>query len=235
MKKMCVFLLALILTVLPAASLALEMTELPATWQELCDMLPPMPEVEPGSVQLLFPSYDSVIDDSSAFTIYCDNNQWKSAIAIVYIYNVGFNYDESIGAFVSQPERAKDIALVGKCGLVTGGIAIDGGTDENGWLSQLEIYFDEEASIQIMSEISWPEDSEVNLNFASNENPGYIMPVVISTLELDNGTLVINRFADKTSVLLRGKNKEVIAEATYPEYSEYSAQFMPLFAPLAAE
>ncbi len=190
-------------------------------------MLPDMPTSDPENVAVRFPAVDMVEWSMSNMEIYCDKAQWAAAAGEIGGFSLEFAYDEKIGAYVmdeqSQQKYSTATTMKG-----TGFIAI-GNQDENGWVKNVVIYFDQAAAKQPLfnSADTWKWDSVTDTSI-----PNHMVACVRLRKNLENGVLDVWRYADRTEAIQYDADGNVVEQKTYPEYSEFCKQFT-LLAPAA--
>lgn len=223
MKKAISFLLTLAMLCLPLLGLA-ETLELPDTYEALRAMMPDLPDSEPENVALRFPYFEEDSDGSIEF--YCDPAQWMAATGNAGGHGLSFVYDEQLGAYVYADEQSKMMfSMAIASGTGVGGIAV-GSRDENDWVRNFVVYFDEDASAQLCWESpdTWKWDSMTDRSGAN-----YLVPCLRLQKHLDESSILeVNRYADRTEAILYDNDFNVLQQQTYPEYSEFCAQFAPL-------
>ncbi len=222
MRRLCGWLLALVMLCIPVLGLAEGIDPLPETYEELCAMLPDMPTSDPENVAVRFPAVGD-----SGIKIYCDKAQWAAAMAEMgdfMHFSLEFEYDEKIGAYVTDEQSRQKYAVALAGGNGTGFIAT-GNKDENGWLKNFVIYFDNEAVDQTLynSADEWKWDSVTDTSI-----PNHMVACVRLRKNLENGVLDVWRYADRTEAILHDADGNVVEQKTYPEYSEFCKQFAPL-------
>ena len=58
------------------------------------------------------------------------------------------------------------------------------------------------------------------------EDTNYMVPVIVDVLALENGTLSIVQYADRTEVALKDAEGNELESKVYPEYSELCSQYV---------
>lgn len=222
MRKLCGWLLALVMLCLPVLGLAEGIDQLPETYDELCAMLPDMPIGDPENVSVRFPAMGD--SGTSNMEIYCDKAQWAAAMGQMGGSNLDFAYDEKIGAYVMDNQSQQKYSTAIVVGEGTGFIAI-GSQDENGWVKNVVIYFDNEAVGQTLfdSADQWKWDSVTDSSVSNHMVAG-----VRLRKHLENCVLDVWQYADRTEAIQYDTDGNVVVQKTYPEFSEFCKQFMPL-------
>ena len=218
MKRILATVCALAVLALPMAGIALELTALPGTYQELMEMLPENQCPVPENIEV-FISYDEF-----SIRVRCLEEEWPQAggrIGGVWTppTGPGFTYDPAAGEYVSSPSL-NTYFMVGD---MNGGISLESRPDENGWNRAFILYFDQAAC----ETVSWPEFAPEPVKIVgAQEGSNYLMPVIVDVLALENGTLSIAQYADRTEVTLKDAEGNELESKVYPEYSELCSQYV---------
>ena len=223
MKKLGSLLLAMMMLCLPLSGLADGISHLPDTYAELCKLLPDLPTEDPEGIAVRFPIYGG--DGLSNLEIYCDNAQWASAAGQLSGYgNLSFDYNKKLGAYQMDRQSEQMYSMSTAVGELKGYVAV-GNQEKSGWINNVAFYFDNEAMMQIMwnsaDEWQWDKVSDFSTS-------NYLMACIRSRLKTKSGTVEVWRYADHTKAVLYDAKGKVKEEKTYPEYSEFCEQFMPL-------
>jgi len=108
-------------------------------------------------------------------------------------------------------------------GDMNGGIFLESRPDENGWTRSFVLYFGQKA----FENACWPEYADAPWSLVEKtEDTNYMMPVIVDVLALENGTLSIVQYADRTEVALKDAEGNELESKVYPEYSELCSQYV---------
>lgn len=218
MKRVLAMVCALAVLALPMAGIALELTALPGTYQELMAMLPENQCPAPDDIEVFFNFEVPLI------RVRCLEEDWpRTGGSIGGVWTPpagpGFVYDPAAGEYVSSPE----LNIYAMVGDMNGGIFLESRPDENGWTRSFVLYFGQKA----FENACWPEYADAPWSLVEKtEDTNYMMPVIVDVLALEKGTLSIVQYADRTEVALKDAEGNELESKVYPEYSELCSQYV---------
>ena len=224
MYKVKGFVLALVILVLSVAMLSSGMADeiktLPESWEELCALLPDMPDLEIENVKVRFP-HES--DGEAGVTFFCDADDWQAASGTA-VFTYSFLFNEEIGAYEMDEMSKQKLDMAYKTGNATGYFGL--AKTDGDWKINLVFYFDHEAFSDILYAQEPFTCSWDNVTDFSTSN--YLMPNVVAQRNIENGSIQIWQYATHTIVLLRDKDGNETARGEYPVSSQFCADFMPV-------
>ncbi len=216
MKKLCVWLCILIMLT-PVAGLALEMTTLPETMEELMAAVPENLCPAPEGVEVV------LIEAAPYMMLRCSAEDWPQTtgrVGTLMPFRTQFEYDPDLGAYVDY--NAVKISV--ETGGMGGMIGLGTNADANGWTRLFQLYFDNEAFENLL----WSFGGEAPSLVTDGTTTNYMMPLVIEQLKLDQGLLSITYYADRTEVALLDSEGNALVQMTYPDVLPFCSQFAPV-------
>lgn len=222
MRKLGGLLLVMVILCLPFSGLAAGISHLPDTYAELCTMLPDLPTEDPEGIAVSFPVVGD--DGMTNLEIYCDDAQWPAASGNAGGMGLAFDYNKKLGAYQMNQQSEQMYSMAAAVGELSGYVAV-ANQEKSGWINNVVFYFDNAAMGQIMwnSADEWQWDKVTDFSTSN-----YLMACIRSRLKTKSGTVEVWRYADHTKAVLYDAKGNVKEEKTYPEYSEFCKEFMPL-------
>lgn len=228
-RGIAALLVMLALTVAPlAGGLALEIETLPETWEELCELVPDMPNLEPENVQVRFPHTSD--KNELNFSFLCDDEEWPDAFALLTnapAFSPELAYDAGQGAYMLTEQGANNLANA------MWGEAVDGayflGKQDGDWLITIAFYVGRDAFMALYEAEEPLTRSWDNVVSSDTSSSNYLMPCIIAVHATQSGgELQIYQYATHTLIRLCDADGNAVAFMKYPEFSPFCADFMPV-------